>query len=38
MIREFLVKAGNYEKDVSERDHIQQACEVAIFMQATRLH
>jgi hypothetical protein len=38
MIREFLVKAGNLERDVSERDHIQQACEVAVFMQATRLH
>jgi hypothetical protein len=38
MIRELLLKAGNLERDVSERDHIQQACEVAIFMQATRLH
>jgi hypothetical protein len=38
MIREFLVKAGNLERDVSERDHIQQAYELAIFMQATRLH
>jgi hypothetical protein len=38
MIREFLVKAGNLEMDVSERDQIRQACEVAKFMQATRLH